>query len=409
MKKLSVLMMSVMMVLSLSGLAIGQDVVPEDGAKLLVWDEEGARLEYLKVVAEAFTAKYGVPIEFEAVSGMAAGGRLAQDGPAGTAGDVVSLNHDRLVDLYQSGIIMENLVNAEQIKADAMPAAVQAVTMEDGNIYAFPHSIGTNALIYNKDLVPNAPATMEELVQMGKEHTKAAENLYGILFDFGTYYIVSGFVGAKGGYLFGNHETDVTDLGLSKPEAIAGLEEMLKLKEISLQNFSDYNYNVMTGLFNEGKVAFIMNGPWALDGLKKAGINFGVAPIPTIDGKHFPAFATIEGYAVNSYTQYPRAAQLFAQMATSEEMLLKRFEMTGQLPPVKTVLDNPAFASDEHAKGFLEQAQYAIPMPNVPELRFIWDPTKAAFADIWNGKESVKDALSRAEKVVKEQIEAYRQ
>lgn len=384
------------------------EVVPEEGAKLVVWDEEGPQLDYLMIIAEKFTEEYGVEFEFEPVSAMAAGRKIAQDGPAGTGADVFALNHDLTVDLFQSGIIMQNLVSAERIENEYLESAVKAVRMGDGKIYGFPYGIGTGALIYNKEISPTPPKTMKELIEIGREHTDPFENEYGFIFDMQNFYTIYGFIKAKGGYLFGDNETNPNKLGLNTDETKAGIAELMKMKEIGLEDPNDYNYNVMTGLFNEGKVAFIINGPWAMNTLRKASMDFGVAAIPTIDGEGVGGFSTIQTYVVNSYSKYPRAAQLFAKMATTDENLVKRYEMTGQIPPSKKAIESDLIKNDEYTMGFLEQIKYATPMPQVAELRFVWDPMGAALSDIASEKKSISEAIEHASEVIEDQIKAYR-
>ena len=56
--------------------------------------------------------------------------------------------------------------------------------------------------------------------------------------------------------------------------------------------------------------------------------------MPKLENDVVPTtFSGVKALFVNSYSEYPKAATLFAKFATSDEMLLKRYEMTNQLPP----------------------------------------------------------------------------
>ena len=79
-------------------------------------------------------------------------------------------------------------------------------------------------------------------------------------------------------------------------------------------------------------------------------------------------FSGVKALFVNSYSKYPKAATLFAQFATSDEMLLKRYEMTNQLPPAIALLESEEIKENEYNIAFLEQAQYSISMPNIPAM-----------------------------------------
>ena len=72
---------------------------------------------------------------------------------------------------------------------------------------------------------------------------------------------------------------------------------------------------------------------------------------------------------MNSYSKYPKAATLFAKFATSDEMLEKRYEMTSQLPPAIALLESKEIQEESNNLAFLNQAQYAISMPNIPAMK----------------------------------------
>lgn len=75
-------------------------------------------------------------------------------------------------------------------------------------------------------------------------------------------------------------------------------------------------------------------------GYENSKINYGVIPIPTLNGEKPRTFSTVRLAIVTSYSPYPKAAQLFADFLTTNEMLLKRYEMTNSLPPVPELMKN---------------------------------------------------------------------
>ncbi|GFP33924.1 arabinogalactan oligomer / maltooligosaccharide transport system substrate-binding protein, partial [Candidatus Hakubella thermalkaliphila] len=108
-----------------------------------------------------------------------------------------------------------------------------------------------------------------------------------------------------------------------------------------------------------------------------AGVNFGVVPLPILpNGERPTSFSGIRSLFVNSFTEYPMASKLFAQFVTSKELLAKRFTDTGQLPPRFDLVDDPAITADPIAAAFLQQTQYAVPMPSIPEMMNVSSPHK---------------------------------
>lgn len=381
-----------------------EELVPEEGAELKVWESGGAIGEWTQFVAEEFTKKYGVPVTFEEVGHTDAPGKLKTDGPAGLAADVFAAPHDHLGSMVSSGLILENFFPEEY--QDAFLKATTDGTTYEGVLYGYPLSIETYALFYNKDLVKELPETMDELLEQAKSLTDVANNKYGFMMEVANFYFVYSFIGGYGGYVFGDNNTNADDLGLNNEGAVQAGKLMQRIKNevLPLKN-EDITYDVKQSLFNEGKLAFNVDGPWAVDGHRDAGVNFGVMPFPKLDNGQVPtSFSGIRAFYVNSYTKYPNAAALFAKFATSEEMLLKRFEMTGQLPPMTSLMEHETVKNDEIASAFLEQAKYAVPMPNIPAMPMVWEPMSSALTTIWNDGTDPKQALDAAVEQIKSAI-----
>jgi arabinogalactan oligomer/maltooligosaccharide transport system substrate-binding protein len=381
-----------------------EGVVPEEGASLLVWEAEGPEGKDLTRIAEAFTAKYGIPVQVEAVGHTEAVPKLVTDGPAGLGADVFAAAHDQLGNAVASGLVLENDLFADEIKNNFLPAAVQGVSYEEV-VYGYPTAIETYALFYNKDLMPNPPATYEELIAFSKDFNNQDEQKYGFMWRVDDFYFSYSFLSGTGGYVFGDNGSNPEDIGLNSEGAVEGLTFMKSLKEILPLNTADVGYDAMTGLFNEGKLAAHINGPWNVAGARDAGVNFGVAPLPTLpNGEHPKSFSGIRALYVNSYTKYPNAAKLFAQFAVSKENLAERFTNTGQLPPRQDLLDDAAVANDPVAQAFLTQAQYAEPMPSIPQMGSVWPAIAAALATTWNDNTDPKTALDNAVQQIKDAI-----
>lgn len=385
------------------------ELKPEEGAVLKVWESPGPEKDFVEMVAKEFTEKYGVEVIYEEVGHADAKGRLAQDGPAGVGADVFAAPHDHTGELAAAGLIYPNSFTEERVKNEFMKAASDAVTYE-GTLYGYPLGIETYGLFYNKDIFKEAPKTYQEIIDFGKTYNNPKENKYAMLWDVSNAYFSHSFVAGMGGYVFGENGFDKNDLGLNSEEGVKGVEEMLKLKEIIPLKAGDSNYDAMNGLFQEGKVGAIINGPWAVQGMVESGLNFGIAPLPTLSNGNNPvSFSGTRTFFVSSYTKYPQAAQLFAQFATSDEMLLKRFEITKQIPPVTALMEAKEIAENELVVPFLQQAQHAVPMPSIPEMGTVWDPYKAGFTSAWDGDMTAKEAMDNAVDTIKGAIEAQQQ
>jgi arabinogalactan oligomer/maltooligosaccharide transport system substrate-binding protein len=376
----------------------------EKGASLIIWDGGGAESKWANFVAAEFTKKYGVPVKVEEVAHVDAPNKLKTDGPAGLGGDVFSAPHDHVGSMVASGLIVENFY-PEEYKEQFMNASTLGTSYE-GVLYGYPTAIETYALFYNKDLVKNVPQTMDEMIAQSKAFTDKGANKFGFMMEVANFYFAYSIIGGYGGYVFGNNNTNADDIGLNNEGAINAGKFFQRIRdEILPLKVEDITGDVKGSLFNEGKILFNINGPWAVQGHKEAGVNFGVAPLPKLENGKVPtSFSGIKAYYVNAYTKYPEAASLYAKFATSEEMLLKRFGMSGQLPPRNSLLNNEIVKNDEISAAFLTQASHAVPMPNIPAMPAVWGPMGASLASIWNENQDPKKALDAAVQQIKDAI-----
>jgi arabinogalactan oligomer/maltooligosaccharide transport system substrate-binding protein len=71
-----------------------------------------------------------------------------------------------------------------------------------------------------------------------------------------------------------------------------------------------------------------------------------------------------------------------------------RAKITNTLPSTNvSVSDNP------YAAGFVEQLNYAFPMPSIPPMAKFWDAMNAASANIWGGA-NVQTELNSADAAI---------
>lgn len=384
-----------------------EELVPEQGAQLLIWTDELA-MDYMDYATDAFNETFGYDVQFRfrQLAPMNSAGRLIQDGGTARVADVAEIEHDMLGKLVVSGAIMENLVSADRVDKEFISSAASAAKA-DGKGYGFPVSYATTALFYNKDILATAPETFEDLITLSETFNNRTENRYALLWDVQNYYESRMFMSLYGGYEFGKAGSDADDIGVSSDATKRGLAAMLKLKTANDSNPVDMrNTQVRRGLFTEGKVAAIVDGPWATKSHLESGVNVGVVAMPTLEGQHPRTFSTVRLAVVSSYTEYPVAAQLFADFLASETMLKKRFEMTKSIPPLNHLMAEIANSAtvDEATKAFIAQGFYADAMPSIPEMGYVWSPMANAITASWVNGEAPEKSLDNALMVIKEQI-----
>ena len=379
------------------------ELTPEPGASLMIWEDENQRI-FIEEMAKEFEAQYGVPVKFEKVPPTDQVTKLTTDGPAGIAADVVVFPHDQIGRAATAGLVLPNDVFEEETKTGNQENAVNAVTFEDV-IYGYPYTVETYAPIYNKALIPEAPKTFEEIIEFAKTFNDPKNNKYAIMWELQQFYYNFAFLGTTGGYMFGDNNTNKDDIGLNNEGAVKGGQFLQRLqKEVLPVKTGDVNYDIKKGLFTAGTLAMDINGPWALTDYRNAGIDFGVAPMPTIDGNTFNSLSGVKAYYVNAFSQYPNAAKLFARFLSSKEAQLKNFELNGILPSNKDAAADPKVSGDAVTIAYLEQFANSTTMPAIPEMGSVWNPITAGITEIWDEGKDVKTTLDKAVQQIKEGI-----
>jgi arabinogalactan oligomer / maltooligosaccharide transport system substrate-binding protein len=376
--------------------------------KLVVWEDKD-KSGWLEKVAADFEKEYGIKIEYKEVE-MASKLRdqLRLDGPAGTGPDIVTLPHDQIGQVVTEGLITELKLDKE-VTEKFSQSSIDAQTY-DGKVYGLPKSSETPVLIYNKDLMAEAPKTMDELYTFSKDFTKG-EN-FGFLALWDNFYFAHGIIGGMGGYVFNNNNgtLDPEDIGLNNKGAVEGTEYIQKwYTEGLFPNgiIGENGGSAMDGLFTEGKVAAVMNGPWSFQPYKDAGINIGVAALPTLpNGDHVKTFMGVKGWHVSAYSKNQEWAVKFLEFITNDENAKYRFEQTAEVPTNVALLEDSAITGNEGAKAVAEQSQYALPMPNIPEMGQVWDPMAKSLQTVVTGKTEPKAALESAVEQIKANIAA---
>ncbi len=382
------------------------ELKPEDGASLIVWESKEFRPR-MEAIAKAFTDQYGIPVKVEEVNEPDQINKLMNDGPAGVGADVVIFPHDNLGKAVAAGLLLPNDYFADETKADNSDASVKAFTFKD-ELYGYPRSVETYALFYNKDLIPNPPKSYEEVIEFAKTFNDTKNQKYALMWEISNFYYAYSFLATPGGYAYGQNGSDPSDIGLNNEGAVKGATLYQQLKSILPMKSGDATFDVKKGLFTSNKLALDINGPWAIADLKKAGVNFGIAPLPTIDGKPNVSFSGVKGYAVNAFSKYPNASRLFSHFASSKDNQLADFKELGFLPSNNEAAADQAVTSDPLIVGILEQFKNSYPMPAIPEMGNVWGPGQAAMADIWDKGTDPKAALDNAVKQIQDANKAVK-
>lgn len=395
MKRYIVLVLSLLLVI---GMAFA--VSASEEGKLLIWADL-YRAKALQDVKADFEAEYGIAVEIQEMAFGDIRDNLAVSGPAGEGPDILVGAHDWLGQLIANGLL-EPIVLGEL--ADDFYAVTLDAFSWGGKSYALPYAFESIGLIYNREMVPEAPKTFPEFVKLIRELTDRDNEKYGFVMPQPDPYHTFPFMSATGGYVFGMDDEgklDPNDIGLNNEGALKGLTYLDLLYEEGLVPIT--NYETMSSLFKAEKAAMMLTGPWALSDLKAAGINYGFTKIPTIDGDTAKPFVGVQGMMISSFSKNKILAQAFlTEFVGTEKTMNKLFELDRRPPAYKPVAE--IVAEDPDIAGVLASAADGVPMPSIPEMAAVWQSWSDSLDVILNQKDEIKPAMDNAVELIEKTI-----
>lgn len=398
MKKFIALLLGFTMVFGLIGVAWASTP-----GVLTIWADE-VRAPILEAVAAEFEAAYGIPVVIHELSFGELKGRFLIAAPAGEGPDILIGAHDWVGELAAGGLLAPVHMRAEEI-ALFTPVGLEAFSW-GGDLFGFPYIMEAIALFYNRDLIAEPPATFEELIAVARELTDREAGDFGFLWDAANFFFTFPLLSAQGGYVFAMRDgaLDPTAIGLANEGAIAGGELILRLVEEGII-FPGVDYGTKAGLFTAGRVAMILNGPWFIRDARAAGINYGIAKIPTIAGHTPRPFVGVHGFMINALSENRIIANEFLKrFVFTKEVQLAIWRADPRIPTFIPALEAPEVMADPDVVAISLSAADGIPMPNIPEMGAVWAAMGPALSHIITQDLSPADALAAAVEDIKAAI-----
>lgn len=391
-----------------------------------VWIDDENR-EYMKAVITAFNEVYpNIVVEHQHMGSVDAREKLKTFGPSGNGADVFQFPHDHLAQA-----VLEDLVYALpgatktllESRAHELGLSIASVFYDENaksfdpsspnaveRLYAVPMSVESVGLFYNKDLVATPAATFEEILSAGATwnnalmgdgsgQTRAQKGLYYLNTSshWADSYFMQGFYSAFDFTPFGPELNDPSSVGYA--DTVGALKFFVEeLKPVTTGTGS---HNSVTGgaNFEDGLVPYIIAGPWNHQAYTEAGLNYGVAQMPTIKGKPMKTFAGAMMAAVYKYSDNKENAIKFVEFLNTDIAMELQYEYKTKLPALKTeLLANIAgVAEDQKLMAMALQLETSVPMPTIPQVTYYWGPGETMIIEVWNNGKVYATAASAAE------------
>ena len=358
----------------------------EEGV-VTIWTGPNRDHGSLQVLIEQFEADLGIPVKLEEVDPLT--DKFQQAAATGDGPDIVLWAHDRLGEWAAGGLI-QPVTPGNDMVTGIIDSAWDAVSF-DGKVWGYPLAVEAIGLVYNKALVDTPPTSFEELKDLA-----TPDGVTTILWDYNNTYFTMPMLMAGGGFAFKkvNDVFDASATGVNNEGAITGGRVLKSLFDDGVLP-EGVDYGVMDGAFANGETAMIINGPWSWSGYKDAGIDVGVAPIPTVAGNAAPPFLGVQALAINAASPNADLAVEFIENYIMTDEGLATWNANGGLGALADKSAGSA-QQDEKIAATLANAKIGVPMPSNPEMGAFWSAMEPALGNITTGATSVEDALNDA-------------
>ena len=264
------------------------------------------------------------------------------------------------------------------------PAALEAARYRNALI-SLPHSIRRGVVMYrNRQIIPNAPATFDDLVSAAKAATSGGR--VGAYLERGYFYSTGHLAGLGGQLMDTEGKPAFNDqTGLAWLDLLVGFERAGPVS---------FNTNRDLDLFKAGRVGVIIDGTWSREALVQAIGSENLAIDP------WPAYR--DGY-LSGYLQTDNI--FLAARATGDEryaaLQFFGFMLAPEVQAVLTRADHiPALKDVESERDWMEPVMRAFlggtAFPSHPTTSLYWDPLETAMGYVFNRSALPAPALKQA-------------
>ncbi|MBU9816627.1 maltose/maltodextrin ABC transporter substrate-binding protein MalE [Rahnella sp. C60] len=363
----------------------------EEG-KLVIWINGDKGYNGLAEVGKKFEKDTGIKVTVEHPDKLEE--KYPQVAATGDGPDIIFWAHDRFGGYAQSGLLAE-ISPDKTFKDKLFPFTWDAVTF-NGKLIGYPVAVEALSLIYNKDIIKEAPKTWEEIPALDKE--LRAKGKSAIMWNLQEPYFTWPIIAADGGYAFKyeNGKYNIKDTGVNNAGSQAGLQfiiDLVKNKHIN----ADTDYSIAEAAFNKGQTAMTIDGPWAWSNLDKSKINYGVTLLPSFHGKPSKPFVGVLTAGINAASPNKELAKEFLEnyLITDEGLAVVNKDKPLGAVALKTYQEQ--LEKDPRIAATMANSKNGEIMPNIPQMSAFWYAERSAIINAVNGRQTVPQALKDVE------------
>ena len=282
-------------------------------------------------------------------------------------------------------------------KADDFLKQAAASTKYNGKTYAVPQVIDSMGIFYNKKIFKEAgvevPTTVDELKTVSKKIKEKTGKTGLYLRGDDAYWFLS-FLYGEGGDLVDASTKSVT---VDNPEGVKAMKVVKDLVDSgAAKTDATDGWENMQSSFKDGKVAMIINGPWAVADTYagtefKDKANLGVAPVPAGSAAQ-GAPQGGHNLAVYAGSKNLDASYAFVDYMTSTKTQAQVTKELNLLPTRTSAYSEEAVVDNEIVGFFKPVVETAVERPWIPETGSLFAPLVTEYTKVLTGQTTPEKA-----------------
>ncbi|HEX2569105.1 MAG TPA: extracellular solute-binding protein, partial [Polyangia bacterium] len=372
-------------------------LAPLAAATVVLWHSyHAAEQQGLETAVQAWNRAHpDTPVEPQAIPAEGFSQKLEAAIPRGHGPDLYIAAHEKIGDWTRVGLIAA-LPREAAPEADFLPGTLAPLTL-GGQLYGVPLAFKSAVLFYRTDLVPKPPETTDEMLALCRREKQAGR--YCLVYEDGSFFFHTAWVHGEGGTIVENDRPGQTgEAHLASPEGVRALAFVRRLVDAGYVP-DEVTGTLVTELFNSGKAAFAINGPWFLGDLQKD-VPFAIAPLPVMSetGRRAAPLLTVEAAMMPPRAAHPGPALAFARWLAGPEGARIRARVGRQPVADRATWEDPAIARDPRLAAFRRQLDATVPTSNAPVMNLVWEPAQQALRRVLRGDASPEGALAEADR-----------
>ncbi|HUS28657.1 MAG TPA: extracellular solute-binding protein [Kofleriaceae bacterium] len=349
----------------------------------------------LEVTAATWNAAHAdTPLVLVAVPYDSFADKLTSAIPRGNGPDLFIYPHDRIGDWADAGTIEPIEFWVDDARADRFTEQAIGAMAYHGSLWGLPLSAKSLALFVRTDLVATPPTTTDALIALAPQ--MKSKHGFALAYANVDLYFHAPWLHGFGGAVMDDEDR----LSIATPEAASAMTFARRLVAEGISP-ADAQEPLVATLFNEGKAATVMSGPWFVAQIN-ANVPWEVHTLPVISetGKPAAPFLGAEGILMSAQAHDKQAAFAVMDALTSDAAAVVRAKVARQVVANIHAYDDPDVAKDPALKAFREQLDHSVPMPKSGAMRMVWTPYKTALGEVLSGRAQAGAQLISVEKEV---------